>query len=42
VTESTRGADKNRVISRDDDDTVEQIADLFNVPPHHPSTGDLR
>jgi hypothetical protein len=36
VTESTRGAGKNRVISRDgDDDTVGQIADLFSVPPHH-------
>jgi hypothetical protein len=32
VTESTRGAGKNRVISRDDDDTVQQIADLFSVP----------
>jgi hypothetical protein len=31
VTESTRGAGKNRVISRDDD-TVQQIADLFSVP----------
>jgi hypothetical protein len=32
VTESTRGAGENRVISRDDDDTVGQIADLFSVP----------
>jgi hypothetical protein len=32
VTESTRGAGKNCVISRDDDDTVGQIADLFGVP----------
>jgi hypothetical protein len=32
VTESTRGAGKNRVVSRDDDDTVGQIADLFSVP----------
>jgi hypothetical protein len=33
VTESTRGARKNRAISRDgDDDTVQQIADLFSVP----------
>jgi hypothetical protein len=31
VTESTRGAGKNRVISRDDD-AVQQIADLFSVP----------
>jgi len=35
VTESTRDAGKNRVISRDDDDTAQQIADLFSVPPHH-------
>src|SRR5664279_662191 len=32
VTESTRDAGKNRVISRDDDDTVGQIADLFSAP----------
>jgi len=34
VTESTRGAGKNRVISRDrdDGDTVQQIADLFSAP----------
>jgi hypothetical protein len=34
VSKSTRGAAKNPVISRDDDeeDTVQQIADLFSVP----------
>jgi len=33
VTESTGDAGKNRVIRRDgDDDTVQQLADLFSMP----------